>query len=570
MTKRSFRIRRVALGQAVIPASLLALVALVGGLVYHTRTLEASHRATAENALRDYASFAAWQFNQRAETHLTETTNMTLHVVHAWLRGSDKPLPPPDTLFRFGDPDACGIGKHARFSFRIDLPGRHALFAGSAPDSAARAELVARFATIAASTQPKGHESNHATQLMIDSIAGLPRAIVFGVVFGPNSQPRAVYGVDADPAKLVSEFGDIIRSRALLPPSLLRGKPTDSVLMVQLRRADGGLLATIGSASDERFASELPMKASVGGLVTRVVARPEEASLLLIGGMPTAKTNALTLLLVGSIVLAGIALLQLRRGRELTRLRTRFVANVSHELRTPLAQISMFSETLLLGRARSADEGQQFLSVIFREARRLSHLVESVLQFSRSEATPGEARLRLEAHDVSLEVSDAVRAFTPLAAAAGVDVRTTLREGNLARIDTGAIRQVVVNLLDNAVKFGPEKQRVTVTVDRIAGDVVVAVTDEGPGIPAAERRKAFLPFAQVASSQSRTTTGAGIGLSVVADLVAAHDGRVWIEDGPNGRGARVSIAIPAIASLRMPTDHGPPLTASREPALSAR
>jgi signal transduction histidine kinase len=275
------------------------------------------------------------------------------------------------------------------------------------------------------------------------------------------------------------------------------------------------------------------------------------------------------LLLAGSIVLAGIALLQVRRGRELARLRSRFVASVSHELRTPLAQISMFSETLLLGRERSTEEGQQFLSVIFREARRLSHLVESVLQFSRSEAATGTATLRLEERDVAVEVSDAVRAFTPLAAAAAVEVHTELTDGSIARIDAGALRQVIVNLLDNAVKFGPEHQRVTVNVGRTRDDVVIAVTDEGPGIPASERRKAFLPFVQVASSQSRTTTGAGIGLSVVADLVAAQNGRVWIESGPAGRGARVVVALPAVARVTPPMAARPAF-ASHEAVLSTR
>src|SRR6266545_2204721 len=101
--KRSLDNRRAAFGQAVIPLSLLALVALVGGLVYHTRTLEASHRATAENALRDYAALAAWQYNQQAESYLVSTADMTLHVVGPWFRANSRPLPPPDTIVTFGD-----------------------------------------------------------------------------------------------------------------------------------------------------------------------------------------------------------------------------------------------------------------------------------------------------------------------------------------------------------------------------------------------------------------------------------------------------------------------------------
>jgi signal transduction histidine kinase len=546
MTQGSFESRRAALGQALIPLSLFALVALVGGLVYHARSLESSHRATAENALRDYAALAAWQYNQQAETYLTNTAHMTLHVVHPLIRVTDRPLMPPDTIVHFGDINACGIGKAARFSFRIDFPSLRALWAGTAPDSMAQNAIVARFATIIGEQRRSGRET---MRMLIDTIGGAPRVIAYGIAFGPDSLPRAVYGVEAGLASIVPELAEISTAKPLLPPSLLRGRPTDSLMMVSVRRADGGVLTSVGSASGERLAAELAMGITAGSLVTRVVIRPEAASTLLIGGVPASRINMLLLLLLGSVGLAGVALMQIRRGRELARLRTRFVANVSHELRTPLAQISMFSETLLLGRERSAAEGQQFLSIIFREARRLSHLVESVLRFSRSEAAAGTRPFHLELRDVSVEVRDAMRAFTPLAAAAGVELRAHLQDDAVARVEPDALRQVVLNLLDNAVKFGPEGQRVTVDVSRVEGNVVVAVTDGGPGIPASERRKVFEPFAQGANSQSRTTTGAGIGLSVVADIISAHGGRVWIDEGPSGRGARVSFALPATASV---------------------
>jgi signal transduction histidine kinase len=569
MTKRSLDSRRASFGQAVIPLSLLALVALVGGLVYHTRTLEASHRATAENALRDYAALAAWQYNQQAESYLISTAHVTLNVVHPWFQANRRPLPPPDTIVKFGDANACGIGSSARFAFRIDLPGRTARFAGTSPEAAARAAIVARFAELG-DRAPKARET---IRLFVDTVGGAPWAIAYGVALGADSLPRAVFGVEADPSALVSHLAELPGKKALLPPSLLRGRSTDSVLRVEVRRPDGGLLTTIGSASDERLASELTMSADAGALMTRVVVRPQAASMLLIGGVPASRLNTLLLLLVGSIVVAGIALFQIRRGRELARLRTRFVANVSHELRTPLAQISMFSETLLLGRERSQEEGQQFLSIIFREARRLSHLVESVLRFSRADASTDAREFRLEPRDVALEVRDAVRAFTPLAAAAGVEMRTELQDGSVARVEPDALRQVVLNLLDNAVKFGPEGQRVSVTVGRTGTEIVVAVTDEGPGIPLSERRKVFEPFAQGAGSQSRTTTGAGIGLSVVADLVAALGGRVWIEDGPT-RGARAAIALPAVETVARVPDAGTPGhdggAREREAVLTAR
>jgi signal transduction histidine kinase len=536
------RDRRTSLDQAVIPVALLALVALVGGLVYHTRRLEASHRATAENALRDYAGLAAWHYNQQAENYLVSTAWNTLNHLQTWFRGTTKPLPPPSSLVSFGDTGACGLGRWARFAFRVDLPKRSAAFAGQAPGSVARAGIVQRLATLAR----RERKADETVGMLIDTIGGATRAIAYAILRGPDSVPRAVYGVEADPARLVPYLRDIPATKPLLPPSLLRGRSTDSLLLIQVQRADGASLASIGLAAAGDLAAEQTMSEVAGGLITRVVLRPEAAATLLIGGLPPSRLNMLLVLLGGSIILAGIALLQIRRGRDLTRLRARFVANVSHELRTPLAQISMFSETLLLSRERSREEGKEFLSVIFREARRLSHLVETVLRFSRAEAQTASRPLRLIPRDVGLELHDAVRGFEPLAAAAGVELRTALEDGCVARMEPGALRQMVLNLLDNAVKFGPKGQQVTLSVARIGADVVIAVTDQGPGIPEGERTRVFQPFAQGTSSLSRTTTGAGIGLAVVADLVAAHGGRVWIEDAPAGHGARVAIALPAL------------------------
>jgi signal transduction histidine kinase len=540
MTKPS-SLSRAAVGQAVIPLALLALVALVGGLVYHARAMESSHRATAESALKDYAALAAWQYSQRAENYVESSASITLHALHPLFQklDSDRVLPHPDTIVAFGDHAACGIGSSARFSFRLDLPSRRLTLAGAAPDIAAQAAIAARFADIAGSKPMK----TGMLRMFLDTVGGAPRAIAYGVVRGADSVPRAVYGVEASPTSLVSYLNDIPKSKALLPPSLVRGRSLDSLMMLEVRRADGGILTTIGSAPDGRLSAQETASVQAGAFVTRAVLRPEAASMLLIGGVPDSRLPTLLLLLAGSIALAAIALQQLSRGRELARLRTRFVANVSHELRTPLAQISMFSETLLLGRERSSEEGQAFLSIIFREARRLSQLVESVLRFSRAEA--GTRVLQVEPKDVAGEVRDALRAFSPLATAAGVAVHTRLEDDCVAIVEPDALRQVLINLLDNAVKFGPEGQKVTVTVARAGQEILVSVADEGPGIPLSERRKVFAPFAQGSTSHSRTTTGAGIGLAVVADLVAAHGGRVWIDDAPEGHGALACVALPA-------------------------
>ena len=160
------------------------------------------------------------------------------------------------------------------------------------------------------------------------------------------------------------------------------------------------------------------------------------------------------------------------------------------------------------------------------------------------------SRIRTEPRDVSADVYETLNGFEPLAAAADVDVESFLAEDAHALADPGAVRQIVLNLLDNAVKYGPRGQTVTVRVAHDSERIIVSVEDEGPGIPAADRQRIFEPFARLERAGAPRVSGAGIGLAVVRDLVAAHSGRVWVEDGEgtdgSPRGTRVSFSLPAV------------------------
>jgi signal transduction histidine kinase len=142
-------------------------------------------------------------------------------------------------------------------------------------------------------------------------------------------------------------------------------------------------------------------------------------------------------------------------------------------------------------------------------------------------------------------VRETLATFAPLAASSGAQLRAQLDDEAFAMVDPGALRQIMLNLLDNAVKYGPEGQTIVVRVVRGGDEVVVSVDDEGPGIPPADRRRVFDPFERLDRRGAPKTSGAGIGLAVVRDLVIAHAGRVWIEDAPAG-GTRVSIALRAV------------------------
>jgi two-component system phosphate regulon sensor histidine kinase PhoR len=213
-----------------------------------------------------------------------------------------------------------------------------------------------------------------------------------------------------------------------------------------------------------------------------------------------------------------------------------FLASASHELRTPLTQLRMFTETLRLGRVRSEDERRQALQVIDREARRLTLLVENLLQFSRvGRRLPRPSVAPCELGPLLAEVVDG---FQPLAAAAGARLRTQASPGLWAEVDADALRKVLTNLLDNAVKYGPRGQQVDVRLERSGDRLRLIVEDEGPGIPAADRERVFERFHRLGRDRASLVAGTGLGLAVVRELVAIWDGRCWVEAGSRG-GARV-------------------------------
>jgi signal transduction histidine kinase len=554
------RLRRLA-EQGVVPVALVLLPVLVAVLVFNARAAERSHRATAEDALRDYASFAAWQFSRQARQLLSSHLTMSTAPVRDIAASLGDSLPPAEVITEHAARCGCGFQEQIRFAFRIDLADADAPSDGGAvqtnvPSTAGvRAALHARLTPRGlrpldrdARHDPSGNKLRDASRLRVDTLGGTAYLLAYAVVGDNAGRPRAIYGLAADPAHLDHDFDrDIIRKQPLLPPSLVGRADNDSVLTVRTVSPQGVLAFESGQPVDAHtFSASDTLEPMLGSLVTTVSIRPEIASSLVIGGLPRSRLPLSLALLGAASVVSIVALVQFRRARELTRLRSQFVANVSHELRTPLTQISMFSETLMLERERSPDERRHFLSVIFREARRLTNLVDGVLRFSRGEA--GASRLRLETRDVAADIRDAAQAFLPLAEAAETTLDLEIDDALEVSADSAAVRQVLLNLLDNAVKYGPPGQTVTVRATRGADEVQISVEDEGLGIPPEERQRVFDPFTRLDPAGAPKVSGSGIGLAVVRDLVQAHGGRVWVDAGAGDRGTRVAFTLRAAAT----------------------
>ena len=346
-----------------------------------------------------------------------------------------------------------------------------------------------------------------------------------------------IHGFEVERAQLAPSFANVIDMRPLLPQSLKIGNEA-----LRFRVLDGGrpIFATTSYRERAPLTVSLPIdEGLLRGMTIEASIAPEAAPLLVFGGIPRELPIYMVTLGITSLLLL-TALLQLRKERALARLRSDFVASVSHELRTPLTQIRMFAETLLLERVRSDEERRRALTVIDQETRRLAQLVENVLHFSRGQR--GTLRIQRRSIDLNALVRETVDSFRPIAAARNVSIRTSFPPAATVEGDADAISQIVLNLLDNAVKYGPPGQEVQVTVES-AGVARIIVDDEGPGVPPLDRNRIWRRYERLSRDAGRAVAGAGIGLAVVRELVSLHHGTARVETSPRG-GARFVVELP--------------------------
>ncbi len=227
---------------------------------------------------------------------------------------------------------------------------------------------------------------------------------------------------------------------------------------------------------------------------------------------------------------------------ETERLQTEFISRVSHELRTPLTAITGWSETLAYDESISADS-QRGIAIIAKESARLTKMVEELLEFTRIQ--DGRFNLNLGPLDVAGELEDAIFTYGKLLAQEGVTVDYTPPETDMPLIlgDPERLKQVFLNIMDNAAKYGRSAGRIVVTVGATANWVVVRFRDFGPGIPENE-----LPFVKKKFYKgSGKERGSGIGLSVCDEIVGRHKGRLELENATDGRtGLTVTVMLPVM------------------------
>jgi signal transduction histidine kinase len=256
-------------------------------------------------------------------------------------------------------------------------------------------------------------------------------------------------------------------------------------------------------------------------------------------------SNLALAFLSAAILLAGttLAFLSARKAMRLSRMKSDFVSNVSHELRTPLASIRVFAEFLRSGKVKTPEKVVEYGEYIETESRRLSRLIDNILDFARIESSRKEYHLRPT--DVVAMVQSVLHAFEVRLERAGMRLDLELPKSNVpsAELDEDAVSQALYNLLDNAIKYSSPGQEIKVVVARETDHFLISVRDRGIGIAKADQSRIFERFHRVSTGLVHDVKGSGLGLSIVDHIVKAHGGDVTLDSEP-GRGSTFSLRLP--------------------------
>ena len=534
-------------------AILLAALVVVSALVFQAFRAEQDQRATASRALREYAGFAAWEFSSNIKEEMwLAMTELLRPAEQLEPQRPGTVMPSPVMLVeqnrRVQRCNDCSSEIPASYYFRLDLNDSAlttVLGDGNEGREPARLErqwlrdTITRHATDV-------WRPNWRVATVVGVVDGRRLTVAYTVVRDTAGAPVAAYGVVSESNRFVAAFAAKQARWELLPPALVKQVGTGHLVAITVRDDKGNVVYRSPWQFGNRYSADYEQQSFVAGFTVEASLKPEVAGRLILGN--SYRFPVLLALLVITAALVAIAFRQMRREAALARLRADFVSSISHELRTPLAQIRMFAELLRMGWIRSQQEHTRSLDIIDQEARRLGHLVDKVLCFDRLDR--GENTLIAEPTVLASLVEEVLEAFAPLAKARQIEVALDLDESMVAEVDRGAMRQVLINLLDNAVKYGPAGQTISVALERGTDPrwARLWVEDKGPGIPTDERGKIWEPFHRLDRDSNSAVAGSGIGLALVRTLTEAHAGRVSVEDGAQG-GSRFVVEIPCKAPV---------------------
>lgn len=437
----------------------------------------------------------------------------------------------------------CGVRNVIRYYFHYDVASRETTLRGGAAASPPDyAKKLAKMLEAELDTMPT--YGAFVTHSVLD-LDGEPQILVYITRRGSGADLSDVYGFAAAADGYTRALVEpLYRERPLLPIAIVGRAPGDSLYSLTISDSAGRAYYRSPVQYAGRFRGRVPIDPSLNPLTVELALRPETAERLVMGGIPKSRLPMIAALFALTTVLLLFVIRQLRSEYHWARARDYFVSGVSHELRTPLAQIVLYSDLLRFEKLPAPEERQRATEVIAEEARRLTILVENLLRFSREGG--GQPRIYPFPTALGPLVHATVQAFAPLVSSTGATLKTSVDDRVWASVDQQAIRQIVFNLLDNAVKYGRKAGTVRISTALDGAEARIEVEDQGPGIPPEDRERAWEPFIRLAHRVDEPVAGSGIGLAVVRTLVELHGGRAWIEGSGSGSlgGARVVVALP--------------------------
>jgi signal transduction histidine kinase len=532
-------------GSAVPVALLLVLLGLSAVLAYQAADAARSEARSTERALRGYASFATWELERRADDALRRRLAVSLADA----------LGHPSTAHAL----AADAGRALAWCECADAVQGALLVR---PDGGGM-EMAAQSPAVAAWLRGEGAARRLASpgdSLRVErvSIGRDPHLLVYRV--SGDGARAAMAALVLNPHRLApAAFDEAYGAGGLLPGTVRAAGQERGAVTAALSEPDGTPVwraprptgaprdgvwvdAKIGAPPEPLARGDAAQR--LDGLFAGLIARVSVRADAIVGPAAQGPRSRLPLLLgvFGmTLALVCVAIVQLRRQQELVRLRDDFVSGVSHELRTPLAQIRLFSDLLESGRMTGAEQRARSVRIIAEESRRLSWLVENILHFSRAQR--GAGRVQPNPVQTAPLIREIVDSFAPLARTREAGFAVEADDGVVARVDPDALRQVLLNLLDNAVKYGPPGQTVRVRAELRGLALRISVDDRGPGVPWEERARVWEPYRRLPRDAEGATGGSGIGLAVVKDLVELHGGRAGVGEAPGG-GARFWVEFP--------------------------
>ena len=521
---------------------LVFILFLVLGLVWQAGQSIRTNRATATSVLQDYARLVSDEYTRRAMGQIGyygyyAYINLLRRQI---IDGSDILLEPKA---RSVDDPEVRASQLASYRFLIN-PSLEGVQSSQTldPESGMEKYLSQRASQILRQPTPEsGFTIDHTT------LGGRSHTFVFAA----TNEPDRVFGFEVDRSSLSSWLRQVFEGDALLPKSLAGGAITNDFIFLRFTDDNDQVLFQSRDEYDPYLLVFRSIDDEYDGVFKgHTVAAAIDlavADSLVIGGLPRSRLPVLivTVLLTAGLLIAAIR--QLHREHALMKMRSDFVSEVSHEMRTPLTQIRMFTETLLFERFRTNDDRRRALEIINRETQRLIHLVENVLRFSgRNGVVRGLSVVHIK---LAPFIERVVDEFRPLAESASNILQLDLDARAEAAIDADALRQILLNLLDNAVKYGPPGQHIKVCLLDRPGIVRVSVCDQGPGVPLADREKIWDGYFRLERERNSAIAGTGIGLAVVRELVAQHGGSAWVADSKNA-GACFVVEFPKRSELR--------------------